>query len=136
MEISWYSPDPRAIISLDTFRISRSLRRVVRRHPFQLRINTAFGEVIRGCARREETWISKQIIETYIGLHGKGFAHSVESWWGEDLVGGLYGISIGGAFFGESMFSVMSDASNVALVHLVGRLVKANECKGDITPMF
>lgn len=118
-EISWYSPDPRTIIPLDSFRVSRTLRRVVRRRIFEMRINTAFDDVIRGCGRRDETWISDQIIRSYIALHKRGYAHSVESWSGEELVGGLYGISLGGAFFGESMFSLVSDASKVALVHLV-----------------
>ena len=121
-EISWYSPDPRTIIPLDSFRASRALRRVVRKEVFQVRMNTAFDKVIRGCARRDETWISEQIIRSYILLHRRGFAHCVESWKDGELVGGLYGVSIGGAFFGESMFSSVSDASKVALVHLVGLL--------------
>jgi len=121
-EVSWYSPNPRAIIPLDAFRTSRSLRRVVQRQGFLIRVNTSFEDVIRGCATREETWISGRIIASYLSLHRKGFAHSVESWWGEELAGGLYGVSIGGAFFGESMFSVMKDASKVALVHLVDLL--------------
>lgn len=117
--ISWYSPDPRAIIPLDAFRVPRSLRQTIRRHPFEIRIDTAFSDVIRGCARGRETWISDQIIEVYTALHLRGYAHCVESWRGERLMGGLYGVTIGGAFFGESMFSIASNASKVALVFLV-----------------
>ena len=117
--ITWHSPDPRAIIPLDAFRISRSLRRVIRRNIFEIRIDTAFGAVIQGCARREDTWISDQIIEAYTFLYSQGCAHSVESRLKGQLVGGLYGVAIGGAFFGESMFSVVTDASKVALVHLI-----------------
>lgn len=117
--ISWYSPDPRTIIPLATFHASRSLRRVIRKQMFNIRIDTTFRDVIRCCAQREDTWISDEIIETYALLHSMGYVHSVESWWGDRLVGGLYGVAIGGAFFGESMFSVVSNASKVALVHLV-----------------
>ena len=122
LEIGWYSPDPRTIIPLDVFRASRSLRRVVRRQVFGIRINTAFEDVIRGCADREETWISEQIVRTYVALHQRGLAHSVECWRESELAGGLYGVAIGGAFFGESMFSRVSNASKVALVFLVDRL--------------
>lgn len=121
--ISWYSPDPRAIIPLTTFKISRSLRQVVRKRVFEIKVDTSFQEVIRACARREETWISAEIIRVYEALHVQGLAHSIEAWQGPDLVGGLYGVVIGGAFFGESMFSRVSNASKVALVHLV-RLLK------------
>ena len=117
--ISWHSPDPRAIIPLDGFRISRSLQRVVQKRSFEIRIDTAFQGVIRGCARREDTWISEELISAYMMLHVKGIAHSVESWQGEKLVGGLYGLAIRGGFFGESMFSTVSNASKVALVRLV-----------------
>lgn len=123
-EISWYCPDPRAIIPLDAFNVPRSLRRILREHAFEIRVDTAFPQVIQGCAEREETWISGDIMRAYILLHNRGFAHSVESWRGGSLVGGLYGVSIGGAFFGESMFSKISDASKVTLVHLVERLRK------------
>ena len=125
-EISWYSPDPRTIIPLATFNISRSLRHVIRKQIFEIRIDTAFRDVIRSCARREDTWISEEIVETYAVLHSTGYAHSVESWWGDRLVGGLYGVAIGGAFFGESMFSAVSNASKVALVHLVEFLTRRN----------
>jgi leucyl/phenylalanyl-tRNA--protein transferase len=120
--LGWFSPDPRAIIPLGTFRISRSLRRVLQKGTFTLRMNSAFEQVIRACAEREETWISEEIVEAYTALHARGFAHSVESWQGERLAGGLYGVAIGGAFFGESMFSRTQDASKIALVHLVNRL--------------
>lgn len=120
--ISWYAPDPRAIIPLHAFKISRSLSQVVGKNLFEIRIDTAFEQVIQSCAEREETWISDEIIASYIKLHTRGYAHSVESWHMGALVGGLYGVSIGGAFFGESMFSRMPNASKVALVHLVERL--------------
>jgi leucyl/phenylalanyl-tRNA--protein transferase len=121
-EISWYSPDPRAIISLPKFHVSRSLRRTVRRERFAVRINQRFDEVLRACASRPETWISPEVISAYGQLHQAGFAHSVEAWEGGRLAGGLYGVSMQGAFFGESMFSRATDASKVALVHLVERL--------------
>jgi leucyl/phenylalanyl-tRNA---protein transferase len=120
--IWWYSPDPRAVIPLDGFRISRSLRQRVRKGTYEIRFDTAFEAVIRACADRKETWISDEIIRGYIGLHRDGFAHSVESWRQGSLAGGLYGVSIGGAFFGESMFSHETDASKVALVALVEHL--------------
>jgi leucyl/phenylalanyl-tRNA--protein transferase len=120
--ISWYSPDPRAILPLDKFKISRSLRRTVRSGIYEIRINTAFPRVIRACAGRAETWISDEIVRVYTLLHERGDAHSVEAWHNDRLAGGLYGVAIGGAFFGESMFSAETDASKVALVSLVGRL--------------
>jgi leucyl/phenylalanyl-tRNA--protein transferase len=120
--ISWYSPDPRAIIPLDAFKISRSLRQAIHKGIFDMRIDTAFERVIRACAERDETWISDEIISVYSQLHRRGFAHSVESWQGRKLVGGLYGVAVHGAFFGESMFSRATNASKVALVHLVDRL--------------
>lgn len=120
--IRWYSPDPRAIIPLDGLHISRSLRRTLRKNIFTVLINTAFEAVMRACASREETWISEEIISVYVELHRRGFAHSLETWYSNRLVGGLYGVALGGAFFGESMFSRMADASKVALVHLVRRL--------------
>ncbi len=120
--LRWYSPDPRAIIPLDNFRVTRSLRRLVTRSAFDVRMNTAFEDVIRACAEREETWISEEITEVYTQLHSKGDAHSVECWSGGVLAGGLYGVAIGGAFFGESMFSRVPNASKVALVHLVNHL--------------
>jgi leucyl/phenylalanyl-tRNA--protein transferase len=121
-EIAWYSPDPRAIIPLDEFKIPRSLRQVIRKGVFEVRIDTAFEEVIHACAKRKETWISDEIIGSYCELYRRGFAHSVESWHDAVLAGGLYGVALGGAFFGESMFSLSRDASKVALAALVGRL--------------
>jgi leucyl/phenylalanyl-tRNA--protein transferase len=117
--IHWFSPDPRAILPLDEFKIDHGLRRVLAKKKFDLKIDTAFGEVIRACAEREETWITPKIIATYEHLHDLGYAHSVEAWHEGKLAGGLYGVAIGGAFFGESMFHWMTDASKVALVGLV-----------------
>jgi leucyl/phenylalanyl-tRNA---protein transferase len=121
-EIAWFSPDPRGIILLDAFHIPHGLKRTLKKEIFQIRLNTAFEEVIRACGERTETWISEQIIESYVNLHKLGFAHSVEAWLGNELAGGLYGVSIYGAFFGESMFHRVTDASKIALVELVNRL--------------
>jgi leucyl/phenylalanyl-tRNA---protein transferase len=122
-EMYWHSPDPRAIIPLDgSVRIARTLRKTIQKGIYDIRINTAFFETVVGCSEREETWISDEIITSYTHLHELGFAHSVESWFEEELVGGLYGIAIGGAFFGESMFSRMTDASKVAFVGLMEHL--------------
>jgi leucyl/phenylalanyl-tRNA--protein transferase len=120
--IGWYSPDPRAIIPLDQFHISRSLRQVLAKGKFVTTVNCVFGEVIRACAERSETWISGEIIEAYTELHRLGHAHSLETWTSGVLSGGLYGVSMGGAFFGESMFSREPNASKVALATLVRRL--------------
>jgi len=122
-EIGWFSPDPRGVIPLDAFHVPKSLARVVRAGRFELRVDTAFGEVMDGCAEREETWIDATVKESYLCLFERGFAHSVECWRDGVLVGGLYGVAIGGAFFGESMFSQQVDASKVALVYLVERLL-------------
>jgi leucyl/phenylalanyl-tRNA--protein transferase len=121
-KIGWYSPDPRTIFELDTFHVPRSLTLTLKKKPFEIRINKKFEEVMRACSEREETWISEAIIQSYVQLHRIGIAHSVETWKDEMLVGGLYGVAIRGAFFGESMFSKMKDASKIALVHLVMRL--------------
>ncbi|MBM4169289.1 MAG: leucyl/phenylalanyl-tRNA--protein transferase [Ignavibacteria bacterium] len=121
-EIAWYSPERRGIIDLESFSVPRSLRRVLRQESFQVRINAAFEQTIRACADREETWISEEIVECYLELHRQGYAHSVEAWKDGLLAGGLYGVALGGAFFGESMFSKEPDASKVALAVLVGRL--------------
>ena len=126
--IRWFSPDPRGIIPLETFHISRRLARVVRGGGFTVQVDTDFAAVIRACAEadRDEgeagTWIDPEIIESYIALHVAGYAHSVEAWRDGRLAGGLYGVAIGGAFFGESMFHHVTDASKVALVALVQRL--------------
>jgi leucyl/phenylalanyl-tRNA--protein transferase len=120
--IEWYSPDPRGVIPLDTFHVPARLQRVVNQGRFEIRVNTAFDEVLRACADRGETWITSDIIDTYSAMHELGLAHSIEAWQGETLAGGLYGVSLGGAFFGESMFHRVTDASKVALYALVERL--------------
>lgn len=121
-QIGWYSPDPRGVIPLDAFHIPHGLKRALKKEEYEIRMDTAFSTVIEKCADRMETWISSGIQETYIRLYELGWAHSVESWYEGALVGGLYGVSIGGVFFGESMFSRRTDASKVALVHLVAHL--------------
>ncbi|HTX18117.1 MAG TPA: leucyl/phenylalanyl-tRNA--protein transferase [Bacteroidota bacterium] len=121
-EIHWYEPKRRAIIPLDGLKISRSLHQTIRKGIYTTRFNTAFESVMRHCAGREETWISESIVQSYCELQRRRFAYSVETWHGDELVGGLYGVALGGAFFGESMFSTMRDASKVALVELVHRL--------------
>ncbi len=120
-EIAWYSPEPRAIMEFEEFSISRSLRQTLKKEVFSREINRDFEGVIRAC-RRPKTWISETIVQSYVALHRKGFAHSVEAWRDDCLAGGLYGVAVGGAFFGESMFSVERDASKVALCWLVERL--------------
>jgi leucyl/phenylalanyl-tRNA---protein transferase len=120
--IGWYRPDPRAIIPLDAFHVPRSLRRTIGKGTFAVTFDRDFPAVIAACAEREETWISAEIIRAYTALHRLGLAHSVETWRGDRLVGGLYGVALGAAFFGESMFSRETDASKVALVALVERL--------------
>lgn len=122
--IRWFSPDPRGILPLDAFHVSRRLRRVIRAGRLSVTVNRAFREVMTGCAadREEGTWIGPEIVEGYTKLHACGLAHSVEVWQGSDLAGGLYGVSVGGAFFGESMFHRVTDASKVALHALVERL--------------
>jgi leucyl/phenylalanyl-tRNA---protein transferase len=125
-EIYWYDPDPRAILPLDAFHLPRSLARTLRQGGFQVRFDTAFREVITACAEpapgRELTWINDEIIESYYELHTLGFAHSVETWIEGNLAGGLYGVSLGGLFAGESMFSRATDGSKIALVYLVEHL--------------
>ncbi len=121
-EVHWYTSDPRAVIPLDRFHVPRSLRQVLKRGEFAIAFDTAFPEVIRACAARAETWISDEVIAVYTALHRRGDAHSVEAWRGPALAGGLYGVAIGAAFFGESMFSRESNASKVALVALVRHL--------------
>ena len=122
----WIDPERRAVIPLDRFHVPRSLRQTIRRAPFEVRVDTAFEEVIEGCAEptaaRPDTWINDDILWLYQALHEMGNAHSVECWRDDRLVGGLYGVALGGAFFGESMFSRERDASKVALLHLVARL--------------
>jgi len=124
--ITWWSPDPRAIFELDQFHLPRSLARVIRKGVFQITRDRAFRKVIEGCAAsapgRRTTWISSQFLEAYTRLHEEGHAHSVECWHGEELAGGIYGLSIGGFFAGESMFHRVNDASKVALYCLVQHL--------------
>jgi leucyl/phenylalanyl-tRNA--protein transferase len=125
--ILWWSPDPRFILNLDEFRISQSLRKTLKRKIFQISFDRAFEEVIQACAsvaRRGQkgTWITEEMQDAYVRLHGLGYAHSVETWFGGQLVGGLYGVSLGRAFFGESMFHSRADASKVALAALVQQL--------------
>jgi len=124
----WISPEARGIIPLEGFHVPRRLARTVRSDRFEVRIDTAFGEVIRACAApgpgRDESWINSEIVALYTALFARGAAHSVECWREGKLVGGLYGVELGGAFFGESMFSRERDASKVALTHLVARLIR------------
>jgi leucyl/phenylalanyl-tRNA--protein transferase len=124
----WVDPEKRAVIELDRFHLPRRLARTVRNGPFEVSCDRDFEGVMRACAAprryQNESWINRPIIELYTGLFRRGFAHSVECRIGGELVGGLYGVSINGAFFGESMFSRVRDASKVALVHLVARLIK------------
>ncbi|AWV90040.1 leucyl/phenylalanyl-tRNA--protein transferase [Bradymonas sediminis] len=125
-EVYWYAPDPRAILPVEDFHCPTRLRKTVDKKPFEIRYNTAFREVMQACAAprkiQKTTWISSGIIEAYCKLHALGFAHSVEAWQGDALVGGLYGVSISGFFAGESMFFRETDASKVCLVHLIERM--------------
>ncbi|MEK7485968.1 MAG: leucyl/phenylalanyl-tRNA--protein transferase [Planctomycetota bacterium] len=121
-EIYWYCPDPRSILEFKDFHIPGTLKSILKKNQFEIRFDFAFKEVIKGCQDRERTWISEEIIQAYIDLHQQGMAHSVEAWQDGILAGGLYGVSIGGAFMGESMFHRISEASKVCLVFLVERL--------------
>lgn len=122
-ELFWVEPEMRGIIPLDNFHVSKSLAKAIRKQPFDIRINTAFADVMKKCAEeapdRRSTWINETIHSLYNALHSFGHAHSVEAWEGDELVGGLYGVSLGAAFFGESMFSRRTNASKICLVHLV-----------------
>jgi leucyl/phenylalanyl-tRNA---protein transferase len=122
-DIFLYEPDPRAIIDPLRFHIPHSLEKTIRSGRFEIRFNTAFDEVIARCAQRDETWITRVIRESYTSLHLRGMAHSVEAWFCGTLAGGLYGVALGGAFFGESMFHIRRDASKVALAALVERMI-------------
>lgn len=126
-ELLWFDPPIRAIIPLDdTFHVPRSLKKTLRKKPYTVTLNTAFSQVIRACAApaagRPTTWINREIVSLYTTLHWRGHAHSIEVWDNKELVGGVYGVSLGSAFFGESMFSRKTDASKVALVYLVALL--------------
>ena len=135
-EINWYESDPRTVLEIHAYRIPRDLRRILNRGIFEIRVDSAFELVIRACANRDSTWISEEIVASYVNLHDLGYAHSVEAWLRpgtilhaggkpmleEKLAGGLYGVALGAAFFGESMFHRASNASKVALAYLVERL--------------
>src|SRR3954470_2451219 len=121
-DVFWVEPRRRAILPLEHFRMSRSLRKTIRSGEYEVTCDTAFAEVVRRCAQREETWINGEIEQSYALLHERGHAHSIECWPEGDLTGGLYGVNLGAAFFGESMFSSRRDASKVALAWLVARL--------------
>lgn len=129
-ELYWFSPEERGVLPLARFNIPRGLARAMKTHPYRVTVDTAFEAVIRACGTltttRHETWINESIVQLYTALFAAGHAHSIEVWEEDRLVGGLYGVSIGGAFFGESMFSRASDASKIALVHLVEILKAAD----------
>ena len=120
--IRWYSPDPRCIFDLDDFHVPSRMARTYRKNLYEMRVDTCFREVMIACSDRQETWITEPILEVYCQLHQYGFAHSVESFYDGQLVGGLYGVTVGGAFMGESMFARRTDASKYALIYLVERL--------------
>ncbi len=124
--ILWWSPDPRMVLFPHEFKLSHSLRKTLRRGAYQLRTDTAFEQVMRACAAPREgqdgTWIQEEMVQAYCELHRLGYAHSVETWMDDELVGGLYGMSIGKMFYGESMFSRRTDASKIALAHLCAQL--------------
>lgn len=124
-EIFWVDPKRRGILPLDGFHMSRSLAKEIRRETFEVTANRAFADVVDACADRAETWINTEIRNRYVELHALGHAHSIEVWHQDQLVGGVYGVSLGGAFFGESMFSRRTNASKVALAYLVDRLIRA-----------
>lgn len=124
-EVFWVDPKRRGVFPLDGFHISRSLARRIRREEYRVSFDTNFQGVLRGCADREETWISEQIARLYEQLHAMNYAHSVEVWEGDELIGGVYGVALGAAFFGESMFSTRPDGSKVALAYLIDRLTSA-----------
>ncbi len=120
--ISWYAPDPRAILEHHNLHVSRSLRATIRKGIYEIRMDSAFEQVMRQCANRSSTWINEEFIKTYTYLYRHGYAHSVEAWHDGTMLGGLYGVTLGGAFMGESMFSYATDASKVCLVALVNHL--------------
>jgi leucyl/phenylalanyl-tRNA---protein transferase len=125
-QLYWFYPEKRGVIPLEEFHVPATLAKFLRKNPFTVTVDKAFPGVIRACAERhEDTWINDEIIALYCTLHEQGFAHSVECWENDMLVGGLYGVALAGAFFGESMFSKKPNASKVALVHLVKLLKNA-----------
>ena len=127
-KIYWINPKKRGIIPIKDFKISKSLKKEIKKNKFKITINKNFNTVIKNCAKKTEnrpkTWINKKIIDSYSNLHEIGHAHSIEAWFQNKLVGGLYGVSLGSAFFGESMFSTMSNASKICLVYLIANLKK------------
>ncbi len=120
--VLWWSPDPRMVLYCGELKVPRSLAKSVRNKGYEVRVDTAFAAVLEGCSDRPQTWLGKDMKQAYLRLHRAGYAHSFETWRGEELVGGLYGMAIGRMFYGESMFSRATDASKVALVGLVGEL--------------
>jgi len=127
LPILWHSPDPRMVMATRDLIVNRSLRKAIRRRPYQLRVDTAFADVLVGCADtprpgQDGTWLVPEMVDAYLHLHRLGFAHSFEAWAGEDLVGGLYGVSLGGCFYGESMFALAPDASKIAFCASVAQL--------------
>lgn len=127
LPIIWHSPDPRMVLEHDQFHVSRSLRKAMRKQPYEIRLDTAFDEVMRACAvaprpEQDGTWIIDEMIDSYVALHHQGFAHSAEAWRDGELVGGLYGVSLGSAYFGESMFARADNASKIAFVTLMAQL--------------
>lgn len=120
--VFWVDPERRGVLPIDGFHLSRSLKRTILRHRFELTLDMAFEDVVRSCANRAETWINDTIFRAYLALHRLGYAHSIEAWDGDRLVGGVYGVALGRAFFGESMFSTETDASKVALATLTAHL--------------
>jgi leucyl/phenylalanyl-tRNA--protein transferase len=129
--IYWVDPQQRGIFPLDRFHVSRSLTRHIKKAPFKVTVNQCFSAVVRACANRPETWINAEIFDLYTQLHTMGFAHSIEVMEGKELVGGVYGVVLNGAFFGESMFSTRTDASKIALTYLVARLKFGGFCLFD-----
>lgn len=120
--VRWYAPDPRCILDIDNFHIPKRLARTYRQDKFTLKVNSAWEQVMRLCAKREDTWITEEIIDVYSQLNRAGLAHSVEAYYEGELAGGLYGVSLGAAFMGESMFHIVRDASKIALIYLVERM--------------
>jgi leucyl/phenylalanyl-tRNA---protein transferase len=134
--ITWWSPDPRAIFELDQFHVSHSLAKIIRKGVFQITIDRVFAEVMKGCAApgpgRRTTWITREFLKAYSQLHEQGHAHSLECWQDDKLVGGIYGVAIGGFFAGESMFHRVSNASKIALYHLIEHLRERHFALFDI----
>lgn len=128
--VLWWSPDPRMVLVPSELKVSRSLRKALRRRDYEIRVDTCFGAVMRACAEprpdQDGTWITPEIVAAYSALHDRGLAHSVETWIGGELAGGLYGVALGRMFYGESMFTRSPDASKLALVHLVRQLTRWN----------